>query len=484
MRMLPAVLILGCANPQSRTTEWQVPPEPPSPVLIEKPIAEAADEAREVGQPPTAMVAPGAPYGGTLRSVEFLATTVLRKEPRSDAAQVGIIRKGTRARAISAFSAGNGCTERWIEIAPRGWACETVVDPSFDEPTAATPASLREPDEPDLEPVVPGIYGIVRGTDVQAYATRADAAAGEGRVLDGAHSVRATGMVNIAGVRYWRTSRGELIAASSIVRISPSTFKGIALDGELPAWVRARSNPRKPAKTRATPDPRGEVVGALAPRTIVTILAESDDGRFARINDAEWVARADLRVAALTAPPPGVGPDDRWFDIDLDEQILIAYEGERPVYATLVSTGKWRHETPTVIARVASKLERAHMISENDEPYSVADVPWTMYYDGNFALHTSYWHDGFGGRRSHGCINLAPRDARLLFRWSSPDVPPGWIAVYADEDSPGSLVRIRSRKVPEPAFRGYARRLMVAASRAARPRRASPRPRRGGRRPA
>ena len=59
-------------------------------------------------------VAADPPYGGTLRSVEFLANTVLRKEPRSDAPAVGIIRKGARARAVAAVPAGNGCTERWI----------------------------------------------------------------------------------------------------------------------------------------------------------------------------------------------------------------------------------------------------------------------------------------------------------------------------------------------------------------------------------
>ncbi len=104
------------------------------------------------------------------------------------------------------------------------------------------------------------------------------------------------------------------------------------------------------------------------------------------------------------------------------------------------------------------------MVSEKRDIYSVADVPWTMYYDHNFALHTAYWHDGFGDQRSHGCINLAPRDARLLYRWSSPDVPPGWIAVYGDADHPGSLVRVRSNDVPEPAFRGYARTIQEQAA--------------------
>jgi hypothetical protein len=103
------------------------------------------------------------------------------------------------------------------------------------------------------------------------------------------------------------------------------------------------------------------------------------------------------------------------------------------------------------------------MASDKTDVYSVADVPWTMFYDGDYALHTSYWHDGFGSPRSHGCINLAPHDARLLFRWSSPDVPPGWIAVGGDADHPGSLVRVRSRWAPEPRFRGYARRLREQA---------------------
>jgi hypothetical protein len=102
------------------------------------------------------------------------------------------------------------------------------------------------------------------------------------------------------------------------------------------------------------------------------------------------------------------------------------------------------------------------MSSDKGERYSVADVPWTMFYDHDFALHTSYWHDGFGGVRSHGCVNLAPRDARALYQWSSPDVPPGWIAVYGDAETPGSLVRTHSHAVPEPAFRGYAKALVAS----------------------
>jgi hypothetical protein len=248
----------------------------------------------------------------------------------------------------------------------------------------------------------------------------------------------------IDGRRYWRTSRGELIDAASIRRMSPSGFRGVALDAgaPLPAWVRSHASSREPVKTRATPTRRGRTVRTLAPRTVVTPLEEV--GSFVRIGNDEWIARADLRVASRSAPPPGTGDSERWFDVDRDEQVLVAYEGQRAVYATLVSTGKYRHATPLVITRIASKHQRATMTSDGEDVYSVADVPWTMYYDGNYALHSSYWHDGFGGPRSHGCINLSVGDARMLYHWSSPDVPPGWTSVYGSAEHPGSLVRVRS----------------------------------------
>ncbi|MBA2539807.1 MAG: L,D-transpeptidase [Deltaproteobacteria bacterium] len=378
------------------------------------------------------------PATPTTTTVRFLTNTVLRKEPRANAAKVGIIRKDARA-AQRTTAIADGCKDdRWIQIVPRGWACESAIEVSSEQPTTGASVTLDAID--DGEPV-PGVYGRVRGADVST-------------------SVRAAAVVTIDGARYWRTSGGALIPAAAIVQFSPSKFRGIALDKttSMPAWVRGRSDSRKSVRTYEAP--RGKIAGELAPRTIVHVLEESADGVFVRVADDVWVARKDLRVASRTTPPVGTGPTEKWFDVDRDEQVLVAYEGDQPVYATMVSTGKWGHATPTVITRVSSKLLTASMNNDRgDEQYAVADVPWTMYYDNSYALHTSYWHDGFGGPRSHGCVNLAPRDARLLYQWSSPDVPPGWIAVYGDQDNPGSLVRVRSRSMPEPKFRGYAKAL-------------------------
>ena len=444
MRTLLALGLIACGSTPPVSTTAMVE----APVVTETVVMQVIPAAAQ-------------PEDNQNRSVLLLKTTVLHKEPRFASAAVGVIKKGTYAGVRDAAVGDTDCA-RWIELAPRGWACESVLEASDRAPTAPSLVSLTDEVEP--EPIR-ATYGIVRGANVFAFTSRTDAQAQtHGRVLTGSNTVRATGTVDVDGRRYWRTSKGELIDQASIRRISPSSFKGVALGDSpvLPAWVRSTKGSREPITIRATASARAKIVGALAPRTIVTILEPSEDGKFVRIDDNQWVARADLRMATLAAPPPGTQPGEKWFDIDRDQQVLVAYEGERPVYATLVSTGKYRHETPTGITRVVSKHASATMTSEKGEIYSVADVPWTMYFDRDFALHTSFWHDGFGGPRSHGCVNLAPRDALLLYRWSSPEVPPGWTSIYGDETSPGSLVRVRTSKVPNPGFRGYARTLASA----------------------
>jgi hypothetical protein len=419
---LLALLAVGCHSTAETQTTM-----PETRVVIKATLPATAAPATA----PT----PVAPVVETTR-VRFLTTTVLVKEPRVGSPKVGIIKKD--AVAVRAREAtGGGCKhDRWVEVAPRGWACETAVEITTAEATTAAPPTFDAP--ADDKPLVPGVYGVVRGAEVST-------------------SVRVVGGTTIDGVRHVITSSGTTVPATSVAYFSPSKFHGVVVDKTLPAWIRNHGDSRKPVVTF---DQRGKRIGELAPRTIVAILEESDDGKRVRVSDTAWISRRDVRVASLTEPPPGTGANEKWFDVDRDEQVLVAYEGKKPVYATMVSTGKWKHATPTVIARVGSKLLTASMNNNRgDEQYAVADVPWTMYYDNSYALHTSYWHDGFGGPRSHGCINLSPRDARALYQWSSPDIPAGWIAVYGDEDNPGSLVRVHSREMPEPTFRGYAKTL-------------------------
>jgi lipoprotein-anchoring transpeptidase ErfK/SrfK len=129
--------------------------------------------------------------------------------------------------------------------------------------------------------------------------------------------------------------------------------------------------------------------------------------------------------------PPSVAPGEHWVHIDLSEQVLVAYDGDTPVFATLVSTGKTPGMTPVGVHRVQMKHVATSMRDQpiEDEAYSIDDVPWTQYFQGSVALHGAFWHAGFGIERSHGCVNLSPADARWLFGFTEPGLPEGWHAI-------------------------------------------------------
>ena len=78
-----------------------------------------------------------------------------------------------------------------------------------------------------------------------------------------------------------------------------------------------------------------------------------------------------------------------------------------------------------------SEANMSGRMGETDA-YAVAMVPWTQFYENDFALHTSYWHDGFGYRQSHGCVNLSIMDSWWLFEFTNPeDHTDAWVYVYS-----------------------------------------------------
>src|SRR5262249_42884003 len=179
----------------------------------------------------------------------------------------------------------------------------------------------------------------------------------------------------------------------------------------------------------------------------------------------EWCGAIAVRGFRRVAPPALLQPNERWIDVDLDAQILVAFEGDVPVYATLVSSGAKDTPTETGVYRMWLKESEADMKGLNGEdPYSVATLPWTPFFRPakGPAPHPGYWHDRFGHARSHGCVTLAPRAARWLYFWSDPQVPPGWTMAAGVTEAPGSIVRIRSAADPTPEAKGYAKKVLEA----------------------
>ena len=177
---------------------------------------------------------------------------------------------------------------------------------------------------------------------------------------------------------------------------------------------------------------------ALAWRTTVQLTGKErvQKGRtFEELEGGAWVAGDEVARVHLAKKMPGWAMDgEKWIDINVTSQVLVAYEGQNPVYATLVSTGEAGLDDPSTtkstkrgIFRIHTKYLTSTMDSKTvGEEFELRDVPYVQYFTEGYALHAAYWHDVFGQPKSHGCINLAPEDARRLFFWTGPAVPPGW----------------------------------------------------------
>lgn len=120
-------------------------------------------------------------------------------------------------------------------------------------------------------------------------------------------------------------------------------------------------------------------------------------------------------AVANVPQPSGVGNGEHWFDVDLSDQRMYAYEGDTLVRTFVVSTGTW--QTPTVVGRfkVWIKLRSAPMSGPG---YYLPDVPYIMYFHGDYGIHGTYWHNNFGVPMSHGCVNLSIPDAEWAYNFA------------------------------------------------------------------
>ena len=256
------------------------------------------------------------------------------------------------------------------------------------------------------------------------------------------------GNVRDAGKSYWRTARGAFVQQSETFKYEAKDYQGHELNDEVSFPVGFAA--KKEIKVfELGDDDKLKLTGKVERRTFFDFEEEVEHGgkSYMRAKDGRLVRKEDVKMPQLASLPKGLDPWDRWIDVSLSQQMLVAYEGTRPVYVTLVSTGKKGSEeepfeTPTGRWRVYSKQVTSNMdgTTATDGNYAIQDVPWVMYFEGSYALHGAFWHRSFGRVRSHGCVNLGPSDARWLFFWTTPFLPEGWHGVHATDESPGTTV--------------------------------------------
>jgi hypothetical protein len=463
-----------------------VPPLPP-PARAEREgrAAEAPSESPTTELPSDEF--PEATEGAFEPELLLIATgreAAIHARPNFRSQKIGYLRAGARVRRGESPEGREGCKAGWYRIMPEGFVCTenaATIDP--EHPVARLAGVM-----PDRSAGLPFRYGRSRYPTPPLYARfpseleqqvaeielrghlRAQTArAWEGvpsdpvpelllqnRALPTPHGYfrrqnqvvigRAMpdsgfallGIYEQGGRRYALSTDFELLPLDRLKPVEASAFHGLALGGgvTLPvAFVRSRSAylyAGAPKQTGLSPARK------LAYREAVPISGRQivlGGLKYYETAGGDYLREENLVVVDPLRNKPGWATGKRtWVHVSILRQTLVAYEGETPVYVTLVSTGidglgdpAKSHSTVRGQFLVHTKHVTTTMDSDAaDDPFDLRDVPYVQYFHEGYALHAAYWHDSFGQPYSHGCVNLSPLDARWLFHWTDPPVPRGW----------------------------------------------------------
>jgi hypothetical protein len=376
--------------------------------------------------------------------------------PHFTAPLVGQVARGVRVKVRGELPLPNApyCPSRvYYALEPFGWLCSSDAQPTNLPPTTqsvlslvgSTPLPYRYAtvvvEEGSFLPMWSSLESLFSGEEPERQLARGDTIA-LAETKEGSD-----------GQSYHITVDDKVVPVKgTVLAKNYSEWQGVAIDGttQLPfGWV-------TPQKAAVYDAPKGKKIEDLPRRSRVDIFEEIGEGsgRWVRIGDGRYMKAAQLNEVRKVARPVGTGTHAQWIDVDLGEQTVVAYAGNEPVYATLTSSGREPNHTPRGNYPVWGKASAITMKSQpyDDEPYYVNRVPWVLFFQAHNALHGAYWHDRFGNVKSHGCANLAPRDAQYLFDWLEPKLPPGWTAVRYWDLTQAPHVHVRNSQLRKSFF--------------------------------
>jgi hypothetical protein len=245
------------------------------------------------------------------------------------------------------------------------------------------------------------------------------------------------------GRQFGLTTEMAAIPLDRTRMVQPSTFQGVVLSDEftLPiAIVRSKFARRYTVVEKTNALAAGDKLPHRMALSLTGKVRRRGEHHFYEARDGSWM-RSDrvVRIDRFNKPPKWASQGKRWIDVSILRQSLVAYDGKKPVYATLVSTGAGGiqdHEKTHATIQGTFLIHTKHISVTMDgddrgDEFDLRDVPYVQYFTEGYALHGAYWHDDFGTPRSHGCVNLAPLDAAWLFGFTTPVVPKGWHAALS-----------------------------------------------------
>lgn len=405
---------------------------------------------------------------------------VIRMSPERDSEVLGMARMGMLLRRSAAPTGTSGCAGGWYAVAPRGHVCASGAATLDLEHPVLGLASL----EADRSEPLPYRYGRSR-TPAPAFYTRVPTpseqrdterdlgshlpknfgrlwgegalGAAPGPLLDGQpvpgrpKDAIATGyararsafafldLFESEGRRFGLTTDFSVIPLDRLEPVRASEFRGVELTEQrgLPlafvknssSWVYGRDEKTGALSIKRKAGYR-EAFHVEEERAVMNGL------RFLRTKDGHYIRDSDdlVLIREPERLPKWAHGTNPWLSVSLLRQTLVAFRGDKAVYATLVSTGAGGIGDPLETNATVQGVFRIHTKhitktmagDEADDPFDLRDVPYVQYFHEGYALHAAFWHDAFGQPKSHGCINLSPKDARHLFHLTEPAVPSGW----------------------------------------------------------
>ncbi|HEX9619621.1 MAG TPA: L,D-transpeptidase [Polyangiaceae bacterium] len=375
--------------------------------------------------------------------------------PAPDARAIGHLLAGGVVARSEEKATGAGCEPGWYALYPRGFACATHATVDLEHPTLKA-MSLK----PKLSEDLP--YTYARARDNTALYERGD---------DEKNSIREIGKLRrgsvLAVVGSWNatdeegkeqrlglTTAGQFVRAADLKAAEPSEFAGAQLGEEqaLPiAFVVKRG-----VSSFKVEDQDAEKLKDLAYHDMLPLSGryrEIGKARFWDAGEGRYVRHQDVTVIRRRHVYPDFAAENqKWIDISVVTGTLVAYEGHRALFATLVSVGRDRLGDPKttastalgtfdVVAKAITGVEidpRSH-----SHYYDVYDSPWVLELSSGQRLMAGLFHDRFGIEHTDGSVHLSPKDAHWLWSWATPELPEAWHGVSAAKDEPRTIALIR-----------------------------------------
>jgi len=437
-----------------------------------------------------------APAPGPKKDVPVLASTARETwvfaEPRWNSRKLGYLRAGAVVERRAKPAGWSSCPDGWYRVEPKGYVCAgpmasldvnnpVVVAsskrpakdglpyvyamgrfppppfytrlPSHAEQQKAEPdlvnalrkatALARDPSfvaPPPADPLPPFLAGGAMLPPLANTFRAPDATtAGKARIRSG---FALLGTYEHDGRKWGMTTDLTLLPLDRVRIVKPSAFHGITLDDatSLPVVFARSKHAFRYTLTESGGLGHGEPVAHREAVPITGAVRKWNGTLYYEAKDGTFLSSEQtVKVEKFKKAPAWATAGRKWIDVSILRQSLVAYEGEKPVYVTLVSTGadgigdpKKTHSTIQGAFLIHTKHTTVTMDGDSaGDEFDFRDVPFVQYFTEGFAIHAAYWHDEFGTPRSHGCVNVAPIDAAWLFGWTDPVVPEGWHAALS-----------------------------------------------------